>query len=85
MAEEIRRKVEELHNELEKAAAEGNADAGELLGATRGYLANEEPTSDDHDSLGQQISEALVRFDADHPSIAGALRGVIDSLTAAGI
>ncbi len=85
MAEEIRRKVEELHGELEKAAAEGSADAGELLGTTSGYLANAEPTSDDHESLGQQFNDAVVRFDADHPSIAGALRGVIDSLTAAGI
>ncbi len=85
MPDDIRRQVEGLHRELEKAAAEGSDDAGQLLGATGSYLATDEPTGEDHETLRGQVHDAVVRFDADHPSVAGALRGVIDSLTAAGI
>lgn len=85
MSDEIRRHVEHLHDELSKAADEGNTDADEVRGHVAGYLSSEEPADDDHNNLRERLDEAVVRFDNDHPSISGALQGVIDAFTAAGI
>jgi hypothetical protein len=85
MGDEVRRNVERLHEELTQAAAGGDEHAQEMLDHVGAYLENEQPSRDDHDDLHERLQEALVRFDTDHPSLSGAIRGVIDSLGAAGI
>jgi hypothetical protein len=85
MGDEVRRNVERLHEELTQAAAGGDEHAQEMLDHVGVYLDNDQPSEDDHEDLNERLQEALVRFDTDHPSLSGAIRGVIDSLGAAGI
>jgi len=85
MSDEIRRNVERLHDELSQAAEAGDAHAREMLGHLGAYLGNDAPSADEHDALRDRLNEALVRFDTEHPTLSGAIKGVIDSLGAAGI
>jgi hypothetical protein len=85
MSDDRRRNVERLHEELTQAAAGGDEHAQEMLDHVGAYLEREEPAEDDHENLAERLNEALVRFDTEHPSLAGAIQGVIDSLSSAGI
>lgn len=85
MGDEVRRDVERLHDELAQAAAAGDEHAREMLDHVGAYLEREQPSGDDHEAFSERLQDAVVRFDTEHPSLAGTIRGVIDSLTAAGI
>ena len=85
MGDEVRKNVERLHEELTQAAAGGDEHAQEMLDHVGAYLDSESPSGEEHEALSERLQEAIVRFDAHHPSLAGTIQGVVDSLTAAGI
>lgn len=54
--------------------------------ATRQRLANlDRALAEDHETLGDQLEEAAVHFDADHPTLTAAIRAAIDILSNSGV
>jgi hypothetical protein len=66
----------------------GNSPAGrltELAGAIERRIHAEEELHDDDDTLAEDLQEAAVKLEADHPHLAGALRRAVDLLGGIGI
>ena len=57
----------------------------ELAGAVERRLHAEEELHDDEDTLAEDLREAAVRLEADHPRLAGALRRAVDVLGGMGL
>lgn len=85
MSDEVRRNVERLHDELTEAADAGDEHARQMLTHIGDYLDRDDPSDEEHEALRHRLDEALVRFDTEHPTLSGAIKGVVDSLGAAGI
>ena len=85
MGDDVRKDMERLHQELSEAAAGGDEHAREMLDHVGAYLESESPSGEEHEALSERLQDALVRFDTDHPTLAGTIQGVVDSLTAGGI
>lgn len=70
------------------AVEAGQGDArrlAELAGAVERRLQAEQELSDGEDSLAEDLREAAVRLEADHPHLAGALRRAVDVLGGMGL
>jgi hypothetical protein len=87
--------LDELRGALEDLQ-EGHGDQAriaELAGAVERRLRAERELRDDegsagggqHDSLAEDLQEAAVRLEADHPHLAGALRRAVDVLGGMGL
>lgn len=84
---ELRQTVHDLHDELARAPRLGPedralleaalADIQRALDSTPAAAAPTEP--------GDRLEGAAVRLEAEHPSLAGAIRSVLDALGKAGI
>jgi hypothetical protein len=80
-----------LLEELKAAIAhleDGSGDqehVAELAGRVERRLHAEAELHDDDDSLGEDLHEGAVRFEADHPRLAAAIRRVADALGGIGI
>jgi hypothetical protein len=75
MNDEIRRRIDELHEHLE-----AGDDTEDLKNAVRAY-----DDDGDHEALADRLREGALRFESSHPELSGVLARIIDSLTAAGI
>ena len=85
MTDDMRRHLEELKGHLEEAADGGDDDAREVLAHVTGYLERAEHGDDDPGDLRDRLSDAVLRFELNHPKLSHTLQGVVDSLTASGI
>jgi hypothetical protein len=80
LLDELRRAIgqlEEGHGDRERVA--------ELAGAVERRLHAEAELTDEDDTLGEDLHEAAVRLEADHPGLADALRRAIDLLGGIGL
>lgn len=79
--------VDELRVALDALRGGGGdrARAAELAGAVERRLRAEEELHDEHDSLAEDLQEAAVRLEAEHPHLAGALRRAVDALGGMGL
>lgn len=77
MNDEIRRRIDELHEHLD---ADENGATDDLKNAVRAY-----DDDGDHEALADRLREGALRFESSHPELSGVLARIIDSLTAAGI
>lgn len=75
----------ELTIRLRELIGEENAEAVALREAIDAYVASQEPSREDHDSLVERLREAALRYEASHPTLSRYVAGVVDSLTASGI
>jgi hypothetical protein len=81
---EVIARVRELHAELAESQPDTPAEAVALRQAIDQVLL--EPHVQEHyTSLNDKLQLAYVKFEIDHPKLAGAVQGVIASLSAAGI
>ena len=69
---------------LDGAADEG-ARLAELAGAVERRTRAELELSDRDDSLAEDLHEAAIKLEADHPALAGALRRAVDLLGSVGL
>lgn len=78
----------ELEALIHHARSDGKIDDGEraelaaLVEKVRTDLGAEEP---DDDGLDDKLADAAVRFESDHPKLAGAIRQISDALSGYGI
>lgn len=80
MLAELRTAIDGLHD--------GHGDrkrVAELAGAIERRLRAEEELHDDDDTLAEDLQEAAVRLEADHPRLAGAIRQAVDVLGGMGL
>jgi hypothetical protein len=75
-----REKLEELAERLRTHEGPGKERATELHGAVRKAI-----DEDDHEGLGDRLTEEAVEFEDAHPDLANFLRRFADYLAAAGI
>lgn len=67
-------------------AGTGDADrVAELAGRIERRLDAEAELVDDDDTIAEEIREGAVRFEADHPRLADALRRIVDAIGGIGI
>jgi len=87
--DDLRRRLTELHAELERTEAldgESRAALEEVMGEIRGLLARSgasrppEPAS-----LAERLREASRQFEESHPTLTATLGRVVDALAALGI
>ena len=71
--------------ELEAGTEEAADRVAELAGRIERRLDAEAELHDDDDSLGEEIREGAVRFEADHPKLADALRRIVDAIGGIGM
>ena len=79
--------LDELRTALDDLRA-GGGDQGrvaELAGAVERRLRADAELHDDDDTLAEDLQEAAVRLEADHPHLAGALRRAVDVLAGMGL
>jgi hypothetical protein len=82
--QDLRLLLAELHTRL-KQARSLDPESRKML-ATVSHDIEEALTNDDASAVATEPVEALaVRFEADHPSLAGVLRQIMDTLGKAGI
>jgi hypothetical protein len=81
--QELRRRLEELHNELSEVG-EVDADLERLLADIRSDIEVVMERSGQH-TLGDRLGEAVERFEESHPRLASAMGAVIDQLARMGI
>lgn len=80
-----------LIDELKSAIADleagtGDADrVADLANRIERRLDAEAELHDDDDTIGEEIREGAVRFEADHPRLAEALRRIVDAIGGIGI
>jgi hypothetical protein len=80
-----------LLDELKQAIADleqGSGDqahVADLAGRIERRLQAEAELHDEDDTLGDDVREGAVRFEADHPKLAGALRRIADAFGGLGI
>jgi hypothetical protein len=80
LLDELRAAIDDLgagHGDREKVA--------ELAGAVERRLHAESELTDDDDTLTEDLREAAVKLEADHPGLAGALRRAVDLLGGIGL
>jgi hypothetical protein len=76
----LRAQLESLAEHLHLHKGSGEERARELEGQVHGAL-----EADDHDGLGDRLSEEAVEFESEHPDLATVLRRVADALSAGGL
>lgn len=80
-----------LLDDLKRAIADledGSGDqalVADLAGRIERRLHAEAEIDDDDDTLGEDLREGAIRFEADHPRLADTIRRVIDGLGGIGI
>ena len=57
----------------------------ELAGSVERRMKAELEITDDDDRLSENLHEAAIKLEADHPALAGALRRAVDVLAAIGL
>jgi hypothetical protein len=77
---EIRQMLEELAERLHLHSGAGEERARELEGTVQKAL-----EEDDHEGLGEKLTESAVEFENDHPDLADFLRRLSDHLAAGGL
>jgi hypothetical protein len=86
---ELRQTLEKLHQELEQTDDlddESRQRLQHLMGDIRTALDREGPSPTEHyQSLGDQLTDAIWRYEISHPSLTAALRHALDILSGAGI
>ena len=78
---DLKAAIAELEDGTEQAADR----VAELAGRIERRLDAEAELHDDDDTLGEEIREGAVRFEADHPKLADALRRVVDAIGGIGM
>lgn len=71
--------------ELEGGTEEAADRVAELAGRIERRLDAEAELHDEDDSLREEIREGAVRFEADHPKLADALRRIVDAIGGIGL
>jgi len=67
-------------------AGSGDADhVADLANRIERRLDAEAELHDDDDTLGEEVREGAVRFEADHPKLADALRRIVDAIGGIGL
>jgi UDP-N-acetylglucosamine 2-epimerase len=81
---DLKEQLAALHERLERTEA---VDAQTLVVVVKDIarLLEQYATADEQRSLPERLEELAVQFEADHPSVSAALRGVIDALAKAGL
>lgn len=80
-----------LLDELKKAIADledGSGDqrlVADLAGRVERRLEAEAEIDDEDDTLGEDLREGAIRFEADHPRLADAIRRIVDGLGGLGV
>jgi hypothetical protein len=86
---ELRDALEKLHQELEQADdldAESRQRLEHLKGDIQSALDRETPTTTEHyQSLGDQLTDGILRYEISHPTLAAMMRHALDILSGAGI
>ncbi|OGO32097.1 MAG: hypothetical protein A2Z16_01400 [Chloroflexi bacterium RBG_16_54_18] len=86
---ELRVTLEKLHRELEQTDNlddDSRQRLQHLMGDIRTALDREGPPPAEHyQSLGDQLNEAIQRYEISHPSLTAAMRHALDILSGAGI
>jgi hypothetical protein len=77
---ELRQMLEELAERLHLHSGPGEDKARELHGDVTKALEHE-----DHEGLGEKLTEGAVEFESDHPDLADFLRRLADHLAAGGV
>jgi Domain of unknown function (DUF4404) len=86
-----RNRLRDLLNQLHQALGEARTadpESRRLLGTVMSDIERvlQQPASGQGDTpASQRLEELVVRYEADHPGIAGAMRQLIDALAKAGI
>ena len=77
----------ELRDTIDRALGGGDETSKlvELAGAVERRLRAELELTDHDDSLTEDLHEAAVKLEADHPNLAGALRRAVDVLGSVGL
>ncbi len=86
MSDDLRKQLESLHRELARKDHVDH-DSRELLIRLLGditRLLDTQPAINDA-NLADQLNEAAVQFEAEHPTLSIALRRLVDTLAKAGI
>ena len=86
--EHLRRRLAELHAELERTEAldrESRAALEEVMRDIQGLLARSEAEQREHASLAERLREAGRHFEDSHPTLTATLGRVVDALVALGI
>ena len=87
MQDELRAAFDNLHTALESSEADGvfdeaeRAELRELVGRMDGLLAAPE----EHEGVIERLDELALGFENNHPSFAGVIRKVVDTLSSYGI
>jgi hypothetical protein len=76
----LRSQLESLAERLHLHKGSGEERARELEEQVHGAI-----ETDDHDGLGDRLSEEAVEFESEHPDLATVLRRVADALSAGGL
>jgi hypothetical protein len=84
---DLRQTLSELHSELAQARELGPEDRALLQSAVLDIqrALEDSPESEATAGHGDALEGAAVRLEAGHPSVAGAIRAVLDALGKAGI
>jgi hypothetical protein len=86
---ELRDTLEKLHQQLEQTENlddESRQRLEHLMGDIRAALDREAPPAGEHyRSLGQQLTDGILRYEISHPALAAAMRHALDILSGAGI
>ncbi len=86
---ELRDTLEKLHQELDQTEYlddESRQRLQHLMGDIRTALDREEQSPGEHyQSLGDQLNEAIQRYEISHPSLTAAMKHALDILSGAGI
>lgn len=87
MDAELKAAIDKLQSAIARSEADGVVDEDEraelrtLLSRLDDALAD----PDEHEGLGDQLEEAAVRFESNHPTISAVIRSAVDTLTGYGI
>lgn len=76
----LREQLQGLAERLHLHSGSGEERARQLEGQVQGAL-----DSDDHEGLGDKLTEEAVEFESDHPDLATVLRRVADALSGGGL
>ena len=84
---DLKQTVQNLHEELARAQRLGPDDRALLESALMDirHALDSEPAATSSGEHGDTLEGAAVRLEAGHPSLAGAIRSVLDALGKAGI
>ena len=86
--EKLRALLEELHQELasaENVDAESQALLEQVAGDIRNLVDVEAADGDSHGSAASRAQDAALRFESEHPRLAGVLNQLVDALNKLGI